>query len=229
MAYAFNGNQWLNGNASPLGTGQLGDHSVTMWVNGASASGTTVFSISRSTETTGANNPSAFVQNFSGAAGYFLRGNSSPSGLGWNSSAGSSGVSGENSGGTAFDGTWHHVCCVLSGSTSTVYVDGSSVASYSAASVPTQTGMDRTGVGGIVRGTNLPSYNGSVAEIGVYSVALIASEIRSLSRGVACRLVRPQSLVFYAPLIRNLVDVRGGLSLTNNNAATVAVHPRVYA
>lgn len=29
--------------------------------------------------------------------------------------------------------------------------------------------------------------------------------------------------------VRNLQDVRGGLTITNNNAATVADHPRVYA
>jgi hypothetical protein len=40
--------------------------------------------------------------------------------------------------------------------------------------------------------------------------------------------VRPQSLVFYAPLVRDLQDVRGGLTITNNNGATVAAHPRVY-
>jgi hypothetical protein len=40
--------------------------------------------------------------------------------------------------------------------------------------------------------------------------------------------VRPQSLRFYAPLIRDLQDVRGGLTITNTNSATVANHPRVY-
>ena len=46
---------------------------------------------------------------------------------------------------------------------------------------------------------------------------------------MTCDKVRPQSLVFYAPLVRNLQDVKGGLTISNNNTATVAVHPRVYA
>jgi len=66
------------------------------------------------------------------------------------------------------------------------------------------------------------------AEVGIWNVALTADEIASLAKGMTCDKVRPQSLVFYAPLVRNLQDVRGGLTITNNNTATVAVHPRVY-
>jgi hypothetical protein len=46
---------------------------------------------------------------------------------------------------------------------------------------------------------------------------------------MTCDKVRPQSLVFYAPLVRDLIDYKGGLTITNNNTATVANHPRVYA
>ena len=46
--------------------------------------------------------------------------------------------------------------------------------------------------------------------------------------GAAAYLVRPHALRFYAPLIRDLIDIRGGLAITNNNSATVATHPRVY-
>ena len=66
-----------------------------------------------------------------------------------------------------------------------------------------------------------------VAEISVWNVALTAAEIASLAKGVTCDKVRPQSLVFYAPLIRNLQDVRGGRTMTTS-AATVANHPRIY-
>jgi hypothetical protein len=67
-----------------------------------------------------------------------------------------------------------------------------------------------------------------VAEAGVWNVALTAAEIASLATGMACDKVRPQSLVFYAPLVRDLIDVRGGRTITNNNTATVADHPRIY-
>jgi hypothetical protein len=65
--------------------------------------------------------------------------------------------------------------------------------------------------------------------LAIYSVVLTAAEVASLADGMTCDKVRPQSLVFYAPLVRNLQDVRGGLTITNNNTATVANHPRVYA
>jgi hypothetical protein len=71
-------------------------------------------------------------------------------------------------------------------------------------------------------------YGGDIAEVGIWKVALSADEIASLGDGVTNSLVRPQSLVFYAPLIRDLVDTHGGLSITNNNIATVSNHPRIY-
>jgi len=69
----------------------------------------------------------------------------------------------------------------------------------------------------------------SAAEIGIWNAALTAAEIASLANGMTCDKVRPQNLVFYSPLIRDLIDQKGGLTITNNNGATVATHPRVYA
>ncbi len=68
-----------------------------------------------------------------------------------------------------------------------------------------------------------------MAEIGVWSAALTQPEIASLAKGMTCDKVRPQNLVFYAPLVRDLIDQKGGRVITNNNGATVANHPRVYA
>jgi hypothetical protein len=67
------------------------------------------------------------------------------------------------------------------------------------------------------------------AEMGIWNAALTAAEVASLADGMTCDKVRPQSLVFYAPLVRDLIDQKGGLTITNNNGATVANHPRVYA
>ncbi len=72
-------------------------------------------------------------------------------------------------------------------------------------------------------------FKGSIAEFGIWSAALTADEIASLAKGMTCDKIRPQSLVFYAPLVRDLIDQKGGLTITNNNGATVANHPRVYA
>lgn len=71
-------------------------------------------------------------------------------------------------------------------------------------------------------------FNGSLAEIGIWSAALDDAEIASLSVGVSPILIRPQSLVFYAPLIRNISDIRNARAITNNNTATATTHPRIY-
>jgi hypothetical protein len=72
-------------------------------------------------------------------------------------------------------------------------------------------------------------HGGQIAEVGIWNVALTAAEIASLAKGMTCDKVRPQSLVAYFPLVRNLTEIRSGLAVTNNNTATVANHPRVYA
>jgi hypothetical protein len=72
-------------------------------------------------------------------------------------------------------------------------------------------------------------FTGDMAEIGIWNAALTAAEIASLAKGMTPDKIRPQSLVFYSPLVRDLIDQKGGLTITNNNGATVANHPRVYA
>lgn len=72
-------------------------------------------------------------------------------------------------------------------------------------------------------------FPGIISEVGIWNSALTAAEIASLAKGMTCDKIRPQSLVFYAPLVRDLIDQKGGLTITNNNGATVAAHPRVYA
>ena len=73
---------------------------------------------------------------------------------------------------------------------------------------------------------NLNSFQS--AEVGIWSAALTQPEIAALAKGMTCDKIRPQSLVFYAPLVRDLNDQKGGLAITNNNGATVANHPRIY-
>jgi hypothetical protein len=124
---------------------------------------------------------------------------------------------------------WSHVCGVFASSTSrTVYLDGGNSGTNTTNVTPA--GVDRVRIGTrFLSGSPANYFNGSLAEVGIWNTDLTAAEIASLAKGVSCRLIRPQSLVFYAPLIRDLIDVRGGLAITNNNTATVANHPRIYA
>lgn len=122
---------------------------------------------------------------------------------------------------------WHHRAAVFDSSTSrTAYYNGT-------AGSTNTTNISITGINQITIGAgNNPAgtfVNGRIAEVGVWNVALNAAEIGSLADGMTCDKVRPDSLVFYAPLVRDLIDYSGGLTITNNNTATVAEHPRVYA
>jgi hypothetical protein len=131
---------------------------------------------------------------------------------------------------SATAGTWNHAAGVYASTTSkTAYLNavgntdtatqGASIISAPAVLVGARRANGLLGV----------YYTGLIAEVGIWDVALTPEEIASLAKGMTCDKVRPQSLVFYAPLVRDLQDVRGGLTITNNNTATVANHPRVYA
>jgi hypothetical protein len=128
--------------------------------------------------------------------------------------------------------TWHHAVATVSGTGSgtvfTTYFNGQ--AGTTATDTLSPVGNIDSVIVGARYGASVGLFlDGQIAEVGIWNVALTAAEIASLADGMTCDKVRPQSLVFYAPLVRNLQDVKGGLTITNNNTATVANHPRVYA
>ena len=140
-------------------------------------------------------------------------------------------------GGTAVDAvatktlvanTWYHSAAVFTSSSNrSAFIDGSETNNTVSNVGPTA--PDQFLVGSRYAAAFGAYFDGDIAEVGIWNAALTAAEVASLADGFTCDKVRPQSLVFYAPLIRNLQDVRGGLTITNNNTATVANHPRVYA
>jgi hypothetical protein len=124
--------------------------------------------------------------------------------------------------------SWSHAAGVFTSSTSRLaYLNGAAGGTNTTNVTPA--GINETLIGA-GRSPSLGGYcNGFIAEVGIWNAALTAAEIASLAKGMTCDKVRPESLVFYAPLVRDLQDLSGGLTITNNNAATVATHPRVYA
>jgi len=124
---------------------------------------------------------------------------------------------------------WTHVAArySLSGSrlTISVYVngvkgtDGSSAVTFSQGAF---VAMQIASYGG----TSV--FGGDIADAGVWNTALSDTEIVSLSQGISCRCVKPQSLMFYAPLIRNPNDIRNNRTLTLVNSPTVSGHPSIY-
>lgn len=115
-------------------------------------------------------------------------------------------------------GQWHHGAGVFSASNARqAWLDGTFGTSN--ATSKTVSGVNEVRI-------SSGSFNGRVAEAAIWNVALTQAEIQALAKGFSPQLIRPSALVFYAPLIRELVDLRGGV-LTNDNATPVAAHPRV--
>jgi hypothetical protein len=144
-------------------------------------------------------------------------------------SVGSSGTFSADGPSTVSQNTWHHLAGVFESTASrTAYVDGSA-GTTTTTNCGSQATANSIVIGARWQGWLANYYRGGVAEVGIWNVALTAAEIASLAKGMTCDKIRPQSLVFYAPLVRDLIDAKGGLTITNNNGATVANHPRVYA
>jgi hypothetical protein len=123
---------------------------------------------------------------------------------------------------------WSHAAGVFSSNTSrTAYLNGNAGSTNTANVTPA--GINETLIGAARTPNVVFPFNGFLAEVGIWNAALTAAEIASLAKGMTCDKVRPQNLVFYAPIVRDLNDQKGGLTITNNNSATVATHPRVYA
>lgn len=213
MAYDFNGtNQYLTAASTPVAEAPL---TLACWFSPDNiTSNCTLFQLSNGTP----------LERFGLAALGALAGDPVRAFCIQN---GLEGASSSTTGYTA--GTMQHACGVFASNTSrTVFLNGGNSATNTNTIAP-------SGVNAIDIGFRLNAgvaglfFDGKLAEVGIWNAALTAAEVASLAKGMTCDKIRPQNLVFYAPLVRDLNDQKGGLTITNNNAATVAAHPRVYA
>jgi hypothetical protein len=131
---------------------------------------------------------------------------------------------------------WHHLALVFDGSQSgnsnrlKVYLNGAQQTLAFTGTIPSTTSnnvaLETMRIG---RGAYLNAWStGDFAELGMWQATLTAEEVASLAKGMTCDKIRPQSLVYYTPLIRDIQDLARGMTLTDTNS-TVANHPRVYA
>ena len=126
--------------------------------------------------------------------------------------------------------TWNHGAAVFTSNTErSVFLNGGNNATNTTNNAPTNANITRIGIGAqFIQSVTVSQTNGRIAEVGIWNAALTAAEVASLAKGMTPDKIRPQSLVFYAPLVRDINDQKGGLTVTNNNAATDAAHPRIY-
>lgn len=131
--------------------------------------------------------------------------------------------------GTFSPNAWHHAAVIYTSITSrTSYLDGVAGTANTVSSDPT--GLTTLLIGAImVSSAPASHFDGNLSEFGVWNVALTAAEIVSLAKGFSAKKIRPQSLEFYAPIVRNIGDYIGGVSLSNENTATVTSHNRIYS
>jgi hypothetical protein len=140
---------------------------------------------------------------------------------------GSAGATFATSSVPATSNQWGHATGVFSAANSRlVYFNGANTGSNTVSNTTNNANAIYVGARN-ANGVGL-FFNGDIAEVGIWNAALTAAEVASLAKGMTCDKIRPQSLVFYAPLVRDLIDQKGGLTITNNNSATVANHPRIY-
>lgn len=123
--------------------------------------------------------------------------------------------------------TWHHAAAVFASATDRrSFLDGGGKGT-NVTSRLFAASIDRTLLGRRLR-TNAYTQpiTGRLAECAIWNVALSDDEIYSLSRGYTAHLVRPSSLVFYAPIVREVQDLARGVGLTAVGTPTVIEHPR---
>lgn len=124
--------------------------------------------------------------------------------------------------------TWNHLCGVARAvNNRESYVNGIFRTSNSTNAVPI--GINSIQIGARWGNTSNSQFmDGRLAEIGVWNIDLTSQEVASLAKGITCNKIRPQNLVFYAPLISNFQDLKGGQILTPINNPTIFSHTRVY-
>lgn len=201
MAYAFNGsNQWLSVGSAPVAN--------------------VPFSLSARFRKTGTGTKNAlFLRQASNQiAGFYFGSGQTVRGYF------QAGTVADWSLGTYTTGQDTHVCITASSTTSRAgyLAGGSAVTNTASFTLPNMTALHIGALDGAA------PFDGDLSEIALWSEALTQSEVTALANGAAAYLVRPHALRFYAPLIRDLIDIRGALAITNNNSATVTTHPRIY-
>ena len=122
--------------------------------------------------------------------------------------------------------TWAHGCGVFNASNSrSAFINGGGKGTNTTNITPS--GMNRTSIG-VFRATNrYDPFQGSIAEVGIWNVALTDDEVLALAKGFTPDQIRPQSLIAYLPLVRTNQDVKG-TAWTTAGTLTAADHPRIY-
>lgn len=73
------------------------------------------------------------------------------------------------------------------------------------------------------------AWPGDIAELAIWPIVLTAGEAIALGKGYSPMVVHPTDLVLYAPLIRDIFDYTGQVTLTNQGTTAANHPPVIYA
>lgn len=129
---------------------------------------------------------------------------------------------------TATTGAWNHIVGgEVSAASRFVRLNGGTKATETTSVTPV--GINKTEIGAEANGGDY--FDGLLAEVALWSVALDDDEQLALSKGICPLLIRPQSLAGYWPLLGNdgseLDRWKSRFDMTVTGA-TKADHPRIY-
>lgn len=123
--------------------------------------------------------------------------------------------------------TWQHAAAVCSGNASrSIFRNGAQKATNTTSIIPASVNSILIGARWSA-GARGAFFNGRVAEVGIWNVALTDDEVVSLSKGFAPYLIRPGSLKFYNRCIQASQDLSEGRALSEVTI-TKFDHPRIY-
>ena len=122
-------------------------------------------------------------------------------------------------------GVWYHICGVERASDDrSTFVNGGNEGTNT--DDLTLTGQDRTVIAAeYTSGSPDYHFNGRVAHVAFWDIALSDSEVAALAAGADPRTVHPQNLVYYVPLVATDQDIVGGYDMTPYNSPTWADQP----
>jgi hypothetical protein len=141
------------------------------------------------------------------------------------------GTNASTTAGTITAGAWAHVGGVFSSATSRIaYRDGIAAGAQTTSRVPTGINQNTIGVVSHTSGTLAQPWNGEIAEVGIWDVALTTPEMEALAKGISPLLIRPASLVYYWPILGKYnpeIDRISGGAMTVTGTTQAATHPRI--
>jgi hypothetical protein len=130
--------------------------------------------------------------------------------------------------------TWNHACGVFAAANDRrVFLNGGGKGTDSTSR--TTSGYDRTCIGALMRASSGNYMSGYIAEAAIWNAALTDEEVAVLAEFVSPLSVRPQNLIAYWPLVRDIggspkkwQELVAGRQLQNGNEPTAAnTHCRI--